>query len=226
MSHKTSALANLQDVALTGGELVVNGVLDVHNVEASIVTLTVGDDTNTTHVTTTSDHDNDTSVELDEVGDLAGSKVDLDRVVDLDSRVGVTDPVLFSKYSKHRQILVWCSVPRISLSAPCPNCAQRLIEAANSRSRIMRNTVGNSATAELDALDLAQLVCGLLASYPVNGVTTLGVEDEAEVLAGLVDSDYVHQSSGEGGVGADLAIDLYEALHEDRLDLTSIEGVL
>ena len=45
---------------------------------------------------TTSDHDDNTSVELDEVGDLARSEVDLDCVVDLDGGVGVTDPVRFS----------------------------------------------------------------------------------------------------------------------------------
>lgn len=63
------------------------------DVEATVVTLTVGDDTNTTHVTTTSDHGNDASVELDEVGDLAGGQVDLDGVVDLDQRVGVADAI-------------------------------------------------------------------------------------------------------------------------------------
>lgn len=83
---------NLHDVGLTSGELVVNSVLDVDNVEASVVALTVGDDTNTAHVTTTSDHDDDASVELDEVGDLASGEVDLDGIVDLDSGVGVTDP--------------------------------------------------------------------------------------------------------------------------------------
>ena len=64
------------------------------NVEATVVTLTVGDDTNTAHVTTTSDHGNSASVELDEVGDLAGGKVDLDGVVNLDQRVRVTDAKL------------------------------------------------------------------------------------------------------------------------------------
>lgn len=63
------------------------------NVETTIVALTVGDDTNTTHVTTTSTHDNNASVEADEVGDLASSKVNLHRVVDLDSRVGVANAV-------------------------------------------------------------------------------------------------------------------------------------
>ena len=61
------------------------------NVEASVVALTVGDDTNTTHVTSTGDHADNTSVEVDEVGDLASGEVDLDGVVDLDGRVRVTD---------------------------------------------------------------------------------------------------------------------------------------
>ena len=84
-------LSDDDNVGLTSGELVVNGILQVDNVEATIVTLTVGDDTNTAHVTTTGDHDDDTSVELDEVLDLAGSKVNLDGVVDLDGGVRVTD---------------------------------------------------------------------------------------------------------------------------------------
>lgn len=62
------------------------------NVETSVVALTVSDDTNTTHVTTTSDHGNSASVELDDVGDLASGKVDLNGVVDLDGGIGVTDP--------------------------------------------------------------------------------------------------------------------------------------
>lgn len=83
--------ANDEDVALTGSERVVYGILDVDNVEASIVTLTVGDDTNTSHVTTTSRHGDDTSIELDELGDLASGEVNLDGIVDLDGWVGVSD---------------------------------------------------------------------------------------------------------------------------------------
>ena len=91
-------LANDENVALTGGEGVVNGVLDVDDVETTIVSLTVSDDTNTTHVATTSDHDDDTSVELDKVGDLASGKVDLDSVVDLDQRVRVADAIAHKEY--------------------------------------------------------------------------------------------------------------------------------
>lgn len=86
-------LANYENVALTGGELVVKRILDVDNVETSVVTLTVSDDTDTTHVATTSGHGNDTSVEADEVGDLASGEVNLDGVVDADGGVRVADAV-------------------------------------------------------------------------------------------------------------------------------------
>ena len=84
-------VTNDENVALTGGEGGVHGILDVDNVETTVVALTVGDDTNTTHVTTTSGHGDGAGVELDEVGDLASGKVDLDGVVDLDERVRVAD---------------------------------------------------------------------------------------------------------------------------------------
>lgn len=87
--------ADDENVALTSGESVVNGILQVHNVEATIVALTVGDNTNTTHVVTSGNHGEGASVELDEVGDLASVKVDLDSVVDLDQRVGVADAVIY-----------------------------------------------------------------------------------------------------------------------------------
>lgn len=93
-------LTNDEDVGLTGRESVVNSVLDVDDVETTVVTLTVGDNTNTTHVTTTSTHDNDTGVEADVVSDLASGKVDLHGVVDTDGGVRIADPVLkaISKY--------------------------------------------------------------------------------------------------------------------------------
>lgn len=82
---------NDENVALTGSERVVEGILEVDDVEASVVALTVSDDTNTTHVTTTSNHSESTSVELDELGDLAGGEIDLDGVVDLDERIREAD---------------------------------------------------------------------------------------------------------------------------------------
>ena len=84
-------LANAENVALTGSELVVYGILDVDNVEPSIMALTMCDDTNTTHVTTASSHCDDTGIELDVVDDLACRQVDLDTIVHLDLRIGIAD---------------------------------------------------------------------------------------------------------------------------------------
>ena len=84
-------LANNEDVVLACGKDIVVDVLAVDDVEASVVTLTVGDDTDTTHVATTDDHGNGASVEADKVGDLASAEVNLDRVVDLDGGVRVAD---------------------------------------------------------------------------------------------------------------------------------------
>jgi hypothetical protein len=86
-------LANDEDVAFSGCEGVVNGILDVDNVETTIVSLTVSDDTDTTHVTTTCNHGDHTSVEPDEIGNLASGEVQLDRIVDLDGRVGESDTI-------------------------------------------------------------------------------------------------------------------------------------
>jgi len=156
-----------KDVVLTGSEGVVYGILDVHNVEASVVTLSVGNDTNTSHVTTTSDHGNDTSIKLDKFGDLAGSEVDLDGVVDLDGWIRVTDS-----------------------------------------SRIVRDQEWDSAFAQLNSLDLAKLVFGLLGLDSVNGETAFGVVDQTEVLARLFDADDIHEAGWVCGIGADLAINL------------------
>ena len=90
----------------------------------------------------------------------------------------------------------------------------------------MRNQEWDSALAELDALDLAELVLGLLVLDAVDGEAALGVVDEAEVLASLLDGDDVHVAGGVGDVGADLAVDLDEALHHDGLGLAVVERIL
>lgn len=101
-----------------------------------------------------------------------------------------------------------------------------LVESMHSRSRIVRNQEWDPALAELHTLNLAQLVLGLLSLDTVDGETALGVVDEAEVLASLLDTDDVHETGRVGGIGADLAVDLDEALHHDRLGLTAVESVL
>lgn len=90
----------------------------------------------------------------------------------------------------------------------------------------MRNQEWDTTTAELDALDLAQLVLGLLVTDAVNGEAALGVVNQTEVLASLLDGDDVHEASGVGLVSADLAVDLDEALLEDGLGLAVVERIL
>ena len=88
----------------------------------------------------------------------------------------------------------------------------------------MRDQEWDPTATELHALDLAELVLGLLGLDAVHGEAALGVVDEAEVLASLVDRDDVHEARGVGDVRADLVVDLDEALHHDGLGLTAGRG--
>lgn len=63
----------------------------MHHIEPTHVLLPVHDDTRTPHVTSTGDHHDVASVEVDKVDDLVLLKVELDGVVGLDSRVRVPD---------------------------------------------------------------------------------------------------------------------------------------
>ena len=84
-------LANDEDIGLPSSKLVINGVLDMNNSEATVVSLTMSDDTDPTHIATTSDHSDHTGVKLDVVCNLACSQIYLDSVVDLDDWVWVSD---------------------------------------------------------------------------------------------------------------------------------------
>lgn len=90
----------------------------------------------------------------------------------------------------------------------------------------MRDQEWDAALAQLYALDLAQLVGGLFLLDAVNGVAAFGIVDEAEVLARLLEGDDIHEAGGVGGVGADLAVDLDKALHEDGSRLAVVQSIL
>lgn len=90
----------------------------------------------------------------------------------------------------------------------------------------MRDQEWDAALAKLHSLDLAQLVLSLLGLDAVDGEATLGIEDKTEVLASLLDGNDVHETGGVGHVGADLAVNLNETLHEDGLGLAVVQGVL
>ena len=89
----------------------------------------------------------------------------------------------------------------------------------------MRNQEWNAALAQLHPLDLAQLVLCLLFRDAVDGEAALGIVDEAEVLASLLDTDHVHEAGWVGWVGAHFTIDFDEALHDDCFGFAGIEGV-
>lgn len=76
----------------------------MHNVEASIMTLAVSDHANTAHITTTSNHSNNAGIEANEVRDLARSNINLDRVVDLDGRIGKPNSTLPHQYFFRRDL--------------------------------------------------------------------------------------------------------------------------
>lgn len=177
-------LTNDEDVGQSGSEGVVNGILDVNNVETSVVALTVGDNTNTSHVTTTGNHSYASGVESNVLCDLTGLKVDLDGVVDLDCWVWIADS-----------------------------------------SGIVGDQVWDAFSTKLHSSNLGKLVSRLLVSDSVDGEATLGIVDEPEVLAGLLNGDDIHETSWEGWVRADLAVDLDEALHDNSLGFTSVQGI-
>lgn len=90
----------------------------------------------------------------------------------------------------------------------------------------MRNQEWDATLAQLYSLNLAELVLSLLGGDAVDGEAALGVVDEAEVLARLLDTDDIHEAGRVGGVGADLAIDLDQALHDNGLGLAGVERIL
>lgn len=90
----------------------------------------------------------------------------------------------------------------------------------------MRNQVWDCAFADLHSLDLAEFVFCLGLFNAMDGEAALGIIDETEMFASLVDRDHVHEAGRVGDVGSDFAIDLDEALHQDGHGLTVVQGVL
>ena len=90
----------------------------------------------------------------------------------------------------------------------------------------MRNQEWYATLAQLHPLDFAKLVFRLFSGDAVDGEAALGVVDEAEVFASLLDANDVHEAGRIGGVGAHFAVDLDQALHDDRLDLAAVESIL
>lgn len=178
-------LTNDENIGKPSSEGPVQHVLDVNNVETTQVPFLVNDHTRSTHVTTASNHDDVSGLELDVVNDLVLNEVEFDSVVDLDSRVGVSDG-----------------------------------------SAIVSNDVGNALGTKLMLSDLEELESSLLGGDSVNGESALDVVEKTEVLARSLNGDDIHETSGEGLVSPDLAVDLDESLLNNSSDLTASKSVL
>jgi len=86
--------------------------------------------------------------------------------------------------------------------------------------------VWNTLGSLLDCLHLAELVSGLICANPVDGELPLCVIQETELFLGLFNRDDIHKTSRKEHVGAHLAIDLDQALHNNHLGLIVIQRIL
>lgn len=89
----------------------------------------------------------------------------------------------------------------------------------------MRNQERQSALAQLNHLDFCHLVFGLFSGNAVDCETAIGIVDEAEVLACLLERDNVHEAGGICDLGVNLAVYLDEALHDDGLGFAEVESI-
>jgi len=90
----------------------------------------------------------------------------------------------------------------------------------------VRHTLGTPR----QPLHTAKLVFGfrreVFVVQPVHDEPTLGIVEHAEVFIGLLDGDDIHEATGVVGIGANLAVDFDETLHQDLLYLLFGQGVL
>merc|ERR1719312_1503506 len=85
---------------------------------------------------------------------------------------------------------------------------------------------GDILRSSLDLTDTAQLVLSLSCGDAVHDEPALHVVDDAEVLAGLLDLDDIHEASWKLGISPELPINLDQALLTDSLDLLHGKGIL
>ena len=176
------------------------------------MSFTVRNHTHSPHVTTTSDHSHNTSIESDEISDFACRSVDLDGVVDLDHWIRISDSISPSVFFSE------CFQPNIGPTSE--------LMTANLRASIVRDQEWDCAPSNLYSSDFSKFVFSLSLLDAVHGEATLNIIDEAEVLAGLLDGDHVHEACGVCAICAHFSIDFDETLHEDLYDFAAVKRVL
>ena len=174
-----------EHVGKTGGEGVTLGVLDGDDGEGSVVFLEVDKLSDTPGVVSLGDHNHGSHFETEDIRHLSGGDGDLDGVVHLDIRVGVTKGASIVGDSD-------------------------------------RDLLGG----DVDLLDTAELVLGLILLDTVENETSLGVVEKTEAVSRLLKLNNVHESSGVVVVCVDLSVNLDATLHADLLALLAGEGIL
>lgn len=84
---------------------------------------------------------------------------------------------------------------------------------------------GDLLQGQLLSLDTAQLELGLLLGDAVQHKAALGIEQQTESVTSLGDLNNIAETSGEVGIGADLAVNLNVLLHADHLGLLTGQSV-
>ena len=142
------------------------------------------DDTNTTSVTTTSDHAQVTSIEFYVFGDGTSFDIKDNSIVDLDVWVWVSDGTGIVGNDE------WDTL-NIMLSMCLDNPKYKIY------------LLGNTLLG-----DLAELVSSFFGGDSVNSESTFDVIDKSEGFVGLLECDDIHETGWEGGITSDFAVNL------------------
>lgn len=174
----------------------------MNNVETTQVPLLVNDHTRSTHVTTASNHDDVSGLELDVVNDLVLNEVELDSVVNLDSRVRVSDGSAIVGNDVGNALGT-----KLMLS---------------DLEELERSLLGGDSVNSESALNVVEKTEVLARSLNGDDIYRPGLAATISTSP----SSPTHETSGEGLVSPDLAVDLDESLLNDSSDLTASKSVL
>ena len=104
------------------------------------------------------------------------------------------------------------------------------------RASVVRHDEGNLLGGQLALHNLAQLELGLSLIDAVEHEASLHIIEQTEAVRAVLKGDHIylslphslqtHETSGEGRVGAHLAIDLHQTLHADHLHFVIRQSVL
>jgi hypothetical protein len=185
------------------GESTVKSVLGVNDIETTDVLLTVYKNTRTSHITTASREHNVAGLKVDEVDDLVLLKVKLDSVVNLDSRVGVTDGATIVGEDVGNTLGTDCN----------------LLHLEKLEGSLLRGDAVDGETT-LHVVKYTEMLSRLLDG---NDVCFLHLAIVGKITTYAL---HTHEASGVGVVSADLVVHLDQSLLGDAGDLITSDGVL